>query len=211
MSFDPFTILAVFVSYVLAMTLHEFAHGWVAHQLGDTTAQREGRLTLNPLAHIDPINTLLVPIVTFLVAGIAIGAARPVPFNPWALRGGRWGAALVAASGPFTNLLIAMVLGTWLRFVPLGVAGYNFIGIMILINVGLFVFNMLPLPPLDGSRVLYAAAPPGLREIMDRIEQAGMMVIFVLILGMYYFGLGAYLYRVVQWIISLIVPIGSLP
>jgi Zn-dependent protease len=178
MQFDPLGILFSLVALVLALTLHEFAHAWMGHYLGDTTAEREGRLTINPLKHVDPVFTIALPLISYFATGIAIGAAKPVPFNPWAVRGGRWGAALVALAGPFTNLLLGVFFGLWLRiWIQQGnpsILAFQVLGTFVIMNVGLFVFNMIPFPPLDGSRLLYAVAPEGLRDIMDRIERAGL-------------------------------------
>jgi Zn-dependent protease len=211
MNFDLVSILVSLFALVLALTLHEFAHAWMGHYLGDTTARDQGRLTLNPLAHVDPVFTLALPLISYLTTGIAIGAAKPVPFNPWAVRGGRWGAAMVAVAGPLTNLLLAVFFGLWIRFV--GVQGFalGFFYTLVVINVALFVFNMIPFPPLDGSRLLYAVAPPGLRDVMDRIESAGLGAILMIFLALYYFGLGHYIGIVVHFIVNLLVPLGNLP
>jgi Zn-dependent protease len=211
MAFDLYGILIALVALVLALTLHEFAHALVSHYLGDDTAHAQGRLTINPLAHIDPVLTLALPLVSFLTTGIAIGAAKPVPFNPWALRGGKWGASAVAVAGPLTNLFLAAFFALWLAVAPASELGYQMLGSLIVINVGLFVFNMIPFPPLDGSRLLYAVAPAGLREVMDRIERAGIGVILVFFLALYYFGLGHYVGLVVQAIVGLLVPTTTLP
>jgi Zn-dependent protease len=211
MSLDLITILASLIALILALTLHEFAHAWVGHYLGDTTAKDQGRLTINPLAHIDPVFTLALPLISFLTTGIAIGAAKPVPFNPWAVRGGRWGASLVALAGPLTNLLLAIFFALYLRIFPANVVSYQFLGAIVVVNVGLFVFNMIPFPPLDGSRLLYAVASPRLRELMDRIESAGMGVILIFFVLLYYLGLGHYLSLVVRAIVQLLVPTGTLP
>ncbi|HEX3081654.1 MAG TPA: site-2 protease family protein, partial [Candidatus Saccharimonadia bacterium] len=161
MNYDVLGLIATIVGLVMGLALHEFAHAWMGHYLGDTTARDHGRLTLNPLAHIDPFTTLLLPAFLIIVGLPVFAAARPVPFNPWALRGGRWGAAAVAAAGPFTNLFIALVCSLWLHLLAgsSGVATYVVLGSIIAVNCGLFIFNMIPLPPLDGSRVLYAVAP----------------------------------------------------
>lgn len=185
---DALEITAQIVALLFGMTAHEFAHAWVGHQLGDTTAKDQGRLTLNPLAHIDPVATLLLPLLLLLLQSpVVFAAARPVPFNPWALRGGRWGAALVAAAGPLTNLTIAGFVALWLQIMPLSNISATFLLAMVLVNVGLFVFNMIPFPPLDGSRVLYAVAPPSWREVLDRIERLGFVVLLVVMMFGYQF------------------------
>lgn len=167
---------------IMALTLHEFAHALAGNWLGDETARREGRLSLNPLAHIDPVMTVLLPAVLIIFhSPVIFGAARPVPFNPWALRWGKWGAALVAAAGPAMNLLLAIFFALWLRYVPLnGTIVPLFIAI-ITINVFFMVFNLIPLPPLDGSRIAYAAIPP-IRPLFDQLERHGLVIIFGLIL-----------------------------
>ncbi len=211
MTTDPQTLLFVLIALLLGLTLHEFAHALVGHYLGDDTAHAQGRLTINPLAHIDPVLTLAMPMLSFMLAGVIIGAAKPVPFNPWMLRGGKWGAAAVAVAGPLTNLLIAVFFALWLRLAPSNVMVYEFVGIMIATNVSLFVFNMIPFPPLDGSRLLYAVAPEGLRDIMDRIERGGVMTILILFMVLFYFGFGHYLGYIVKAIVNLLVPAGPLP
>ena len=164
---------------VMAITLHEFAHTWAGDKLGDATARLQGRLTLNPAAHIDPIFTLLLPLLLILAnSPVVFGAARPVPFNPWALKYGRWGAALVAAAGPATNFLLAIFFAVWLRlFNQTGLAEVFYA--IISINVAFGVFNLIPFPPLDGSRILYAVAPAGLRSIMDSIEKMGLAAVML--------------------------------
>jgi len=175
-------LLYLVFALIMALTLHEFAHALAGHWLGDDTAHREGRLSINPLAHIDPVMTVLLP--AFLIifhSPVVFGAARPVPFNPWALRWGKWGAALVAGAGPAMNLLLASFFALWLRFVPLnGTIVPLFIAI-ISINIAFMVFNLIPLPPLDGSRIAYAAIPP-IRPLFDSLERHGIIIIFALLL-----------------------------
>lgn len=176
-------ILLYIVILVIIITVHEFSHAWAGHMLGDVTAKNEGRLTLNPLSHIDPFLSLLLPIALVLLKSpVIFGAAKPVPFNPYSVRYGKAGAALVAFAGPASNLLMALVVGLYLRFVGVEGLGQQFLLQFVLVNVAFFVFNMIPFPPLDGSRLVYAIAPPALADLMDKIEQYGLMAIFVFML-----------------------------
>lgn len=175
---------------LMSMTLHEAMHAFMGYFLGDDTARVEGRLTLNPLKHIDPFMTILLPMGLAILGLPIFGGAKPVPFNPQRVRHGEWGAVLVALAGPFTNLLLAFIAfgvgvigglitdGGLVQHTPIG----QVIGLMVSVNLGFFVFNMLPLPPLDGSRLLYALAPEGVRRGMEWIEQYGVMLVFVIIL-----------------------------
>jgi Zn-dependent protease len=173
-------LIQIIIILLFSLTLHELMHALVSDWLGDTTARHQGRISLNPLAHIDPFMTLVLPALLILAGSpIIFGAAKPVPFTPWLLRYGKWGVALVAVSGPLTNLAIAAVLSIYLHFVPLQGASLGFLVQAISINVAFFVFNMIPFPPLDGSRVLYAVVPRPIRDVMDKIEGAGMMALFL--------------------------------
>lgn len=176
------SLVFILIALVLSITLHEFAHAYVGNYLGDQTARRQGRLTLNPLAHIDPLMTVLLPLFLILAhSPVIFGAARPVPFNPWAVRYGKWGVALVALAGPATNLFIAVFLAMWLRFTNLPPTAVNLLVTIIVVNVAFLIFNLIPFPPLDGSRLLYAVAPLGLRSVMDRIERFGIVAFAVLL------------------------------
>jgi len=181
------TIVEYFAILIVIITIHEFSHAWAGNALGDVTAKREGRLTLNPLAHIDPVFTLLMPAVLILLGSpIVFGAAKPVPFNPYAVRYGKYGAALIALAGPTSNLLMASVVGLYLRLIPIhdGVA-LTFATTFVVVNLAFFVFNMIPFPPLDGSRVLYAVAPPALADAMERIERFGLIGIVLILFLLY--------------------------
>ncbi len=189
---------------LISMTLHEAMHAFVAYWLGDDTARKEGRLTLNPLKHLDPFMSIILPLGLALIGGPIFGGAKPVPFRPDQVKGGEWGAALVALGGPLTNLLIAFVsYGIWaLAGAPLtGIAGLIFT-MMITVNLGFFVFNILPIPPLDGSRVLYALAPEFVRTGMRFIEQFGIIFVFALVLlaGSL---LGTYMTEVINFILGI--------
>lgn len=184
---DLVGLLPILLGLVLGLTLHEFAHALMGSYLGDDTAHHEGRLSLNPAKHIDPLMTLALPLFLYLIHAPVFAAAKPVPFNPHMVRWGRWGAALVALAGPLTNFLIAAVCALSLNLLPHGPLASVILGSVITVNLSLFVFNLIPFPPLDGSRVLYAVAPPGLREVMDRLEQAGLVVIFAILFFGYSF------------------------
>lgn len=202
----PMLIIDRLLALVIALTLHEFMHGYVGYRLGDDTAKDQGRLTLNPAAHIDPFTTLILPAFLILVGSpIVFGAAKPVPFNPWALRYGKWGSALVAIAGPLTNLFLGVFFALWLRFVnvPSGVA--QLFVVIVATNLAFFVFNMIPFPPLDGSRVLYALVPYNVREVMDRIERMGFMAIAIFIV-LFYGVIGRLMSTVIIWLLRLLLP-----
>ena len=176
-------IVTVIGVILLSMTLHEAMHAFMGYWLGDDTAQREGRLTLNPIKHIDPILTIALPVILAIIGAPIFGGAKPVPFNPDRVRYDEWGAALVALAGPLTNLILAFVAYGVFALTG-GVDGplANFLMIAVMVNLGFFVFNMLPIPPLDGSRVVYALAPEFVRRGMEAIERAGLLVIFLLVM-----------------------------
>ena len=182
--------LAVILGVILvSMTLHEAMHGFVAYWLGDDTAKQQGRLTLNPIKHIDPFLTILLPLMLAVIGAPIFGGAKPVPFNPDRVRYDEWGAALVALAGPLTNLLIAFVTFGIAALLGFNVAGFHYSTAVemiltygVLVNLGFFVFNMIPIPPLDGSRVLYALAPDFVRRGMEFIEQYGLIFVFALVI-----------------------------
>lgn len=182
-------IAIVLVIILLSMTLHEAMHAFMGFFLGDDTAKKEGRLTLNPIKHIDPVMTVALPLVLAVLGGPIFGGAKPVPYNPGRVRYGEWGAALVAVAGPLTNLLIAfMVFGAGVLGGAISVNGIEsslfgtVIVLAVQINLGFFIFNILPIPPLDGSRVLYALAPEAVRRVMEQIERYGIILVFGLVM-----------------------------
>jgi Zn-dependent protease len=164
-----------------SITFHEFMHGFVAFKLGDDTARLSGRLSLNPLAHIDPIGTVLLPVVLFLAGLPVFGAAKPVPFNPYRLKYGEYGAAMVGAAGPLTNLVVATFFGIWLRIFDVPSPMLELFELFVIINIGFFIFNLIPFPPLDGSRVLFAFVPEAVRSFMRQIESFGLFGIMLFI------------------------------
>ena len=177
-------LVFLIIILVISITGHEFMHGFVAYKLGDDTARASGRLTLNPLAHIDPFLTVLMPIILYFLTGFPIGAAKPVPFNPSRLRNGETGMAMVGAAGPLTNLVLAIFIAAWIRVVPMTTLVRQFFELFVLVNVGFFTFNLIPFPPLDGSRVLYALVPEPVRGVMRQIESFGIfgIILFIVLL-----------------------------
>lgn len=177
-------ILIVVGTILISMTLHEAMHAFVSYWLGDDTAKLQGRLTLNPVKHIDPFLTILLPLALAVVGAPIFGGAKPVPFNPDRVKGDEWGAALIAVAGPLTNFFFAFIgFGVW------AIAGAPTDGLFaqiaitfVSVNLGFFIFNMLPIPPLDGSRVIYALAPEFVRTGMRFIERFGIIFVFLIVL-----------------------------
>ena len=174
-------IIFVLVVILVSMTIHEATHAYVGNWLGDDTAKQEGRLTLNPIAHIDPFLTVLLPVLLLLSGGPVFGGAKPVPFNPGRVRYGEFGAMLVGIAGPFTNLILAFIAFGLYTFFNVGIAG-DVLRLAVTVNIGFFVFNMLPIPPLDGSRLLYFLAPDSVRQVMASLEQYGIIIILAVVL-----------------------------
>ena len=179
-------LLFILIIVVGSVILHELSHGLVAYWLGDRTAKDAGRLTFNPIKHIDPFMSIIVPVVLYMLGGPVFGGAKPVPINKYNLKWQEWGMALVAIAGPFTNLLIAFISFLIGHFTGslYGVNGElpQFIMTeLVLINLGFAVFNIIPIPPLDGSRVLYAISPDSVRNLLQSMEQYGLIIIYALI------------------------------
>lgn len=179
------SILIVVVVVLFSMILHELAHGVTAYALGDSTAREQGRLTLNPFKHLDPILSLALPIMLAITGGPIFGGAKPVPVDSRNLKYGVWGMALVAIAGPLTNFVIAF-LAFMIGFFSGGLADLGVVGLIfsevILVNLGFGIFNLIPIPPLDGSRVLYAVAPDGVRGVMDKMENMGILFVMILVI-----------------------------
>jgi len=174
---------ASFALLLIAMTVHEFAHGWVAYRLGDSTARLSGRLTLNPLAHIDPFWTILLPLVLFLSTSgqFVFGSAKPVPVNYWALKNPKRDMIWIGSAGPLANFILAFVISGILKFTPLpGWLAYLFFNLLT-INVVLAIFNLIPIPPLDGSKILMGLLPSQLSELYARFERYGFIILFIFI------------------------------
>ncbi len=174
-------VLIFLLMLIISLSFHEAMHAFASHWLGDTTAKDLGRLTLNPLKHVDPFTTIILPLVLLFLGMPPFLIAKPVPFNPYRVKYGDYGAALVGLAGPLSNFLLAIVAVSILRLtgVAVGTTLYQFCSMFIQLNIAVFVFNMIPFPPLDGSRVLYAFAPEPLRRVMQQIESFGLMGIFI--------------------------------
>ena len=174
---------------IFSVVIHEVSHGYAALALGDKTAQYAGRLTLNPIKHIDSVGSILLPFVTALLGGPVFGWAKPVPYNPYNLKNQKWGPAIVGAAGPAANLSIAVVFGLLIRFssvLPMYAPEFtaNFIsviGAISILNLVLAIFNLVPIPPLDGSKVLFALLPYKWRSVEVALERYGYMLLLVFI------------------------------
>lgn len=187
-SLDITTLLIMIASILIGLTLHEMMHAFAGLKLGDTTAQEEGRISLNPLSHIDPFMTLVLPVITLVAFGVPILAAKPVPFNPDRVKWDEFGAAIIAVAGPLTNLGLAIIGALLAHAFSGNIDIYNALTIFVGLNIAIFVFNLVPIPPLDGSRVLYAFAPDAVRGVMAQLEQFGIFIVFALILAVPGFG-----------------------
>lgn len=182
-------ILTVLGVILVSMMLHELMHGLVAYRLGDNTAQLLGRLSFNPFRHIDPYMTIMVPliiVITNMMSGANMpifGGAKPVPFNPANIRHNEWGIAFLSAAGPLVNLLLAFTCFGIIAMFHLDTQSIvgQILAVGTLVNLGFFVFNILPIPPLDGSRVIYALAPEFVRRGMDILERYGFILIFAIV------------------------------
>lgn len=169
----------------MSVVIHEVSHGFAALALGDPTAKYEGRLTLNPFSHLDPVGSILVPLAGYFLGGFIIGWARPVPFNPYNLRSARWGEALVAVAGPLSNIALALIFGLLIRFNSSGIflnqASLGLASFVVLINITLAIFNLIPIPPLDGSKILFAFLPYKWSNFKQSLERFGLIFVFIFI------------------------------
>lgn len=187
------SIVLAFIGLLLALTVHEAAHAWAANRLGDPTAKLQGRLSLNPAVHIDPVGTILLPLLAFVLNAPIIGWAKPVPVDGRYLKHFRRDFMWIALAGPVSNLLLAVLASLLLRALPLMPVTVGTIAVVepllqfaygfFRINILLAVFNMIPVPPLDGSNVVAALLPPRLAYKWDQVRQYGIFILYGLMLS----------------------------
>ncbi|HUW71848.1 MAG TPA: site-2 protease family protein [Candidatus Humimicrobiaceae bacterium] len=189
---------------IFSVVIHEVSHGAVANYLGDPTAKYAGRLTLNPIRHLDPVGSVLVPLFLVLMGSpFLIGWAKPVPVNPYNFKDQKYGSAKVALAGPGSNLAVALIFGLTLRFFPEIAVTPGLVLIfsyIVFINILLAIFNLLPIPPLDGSHILFTFLPPELEKLKIFLSQFGIFILFFL-----FFFLFRYLSLIISFIFKLIV------
>lgn len=202
---NPYNLIIVFIVIIISTVLHEVAHGYAAYFQGDTTAKDEGRLSLNPLVHLDLFTSVILPVLLYLTGGVVLGAAKPVPVDRRNLRNGEGSMVIVVLAGPMMNLLIAFLAFLIGHFTGVlndrGVVGFIF-GQTIIMNLGFMAFNLIPIPPLDGSRVLYYFLSDKLRDVMDFIEMRMGILFVYLFLVVFGSALSTLTYNVMVGILS---------
>ena len=176
---------------VMSVVIHEVSHGYAASFLGDQTARYQGRLTLNPFKHLDFVCSFLVPLLLYVSkVGIILGWAKPVPYNPYNLKPGRWSEAIVASAGPVSNILLALLFGLLLR---VGIASetnpafIEIVSLIVFINILLAIFNLVPIPPLDGSKLIFAFFPDKSHQIRGFFERYGLILVLFFIFFLWQF------------------------
>ena len=182
---NPHLLLLVIPILLFSIVIHEMAHGYAALFLGDPTAKNMGRLTLNPLVHLDPLWSVLVPTTTMLLGGFFFGMAKPVVYNPRNLRDKKWGEAKIALAGPVSNMVIALIFVSFIKtFALFGLGSpvlYDALAIVVIMNIFLAVFNLIPIAPLDGSKILFALLKPNQQYIRIWMEQNSFFLLLILL------------------------------
>ncbi len=203
---DPIITIFSLIVLLFSVIIHELSHGYIASALGDPTAKYEGRLTLNPLKHLDPFGSVILPLLLFIAgSSVLIGWAKPVPVNPYNLKDQKWGSLKVSIAGPLSNMALAIFFGLLIRLAP--AAFFNsapgiflIFSFVVQINIMLALFNLIPIPPLDGSWILFNLLPPGFEKVKLFLQQYG---IFILIFLIFFGGLQG-LYTIVETLFRLI-------
>jgi len=202
---DLLLIAFQIIVVILSIVIHEVSHGFMAFYLGDPTAKNAGRLTLNPIRHIELFGSIILPLLTYFAGGFIFGYAKPVPYNPYLLRDQKYGPAKVAIAGPGSNLLIAVLFGIALRFLLGTSLAYTtslpiFFAFIVLINLALAVFNLMPIPPLDGHWLLLTFLPARFNAFKAFIVRYGMFLFIIFLLFVF-----PYIFPVIRWLFKLIV------
>ena len=198
MPIDTIDFLFSIIVLIFSAVIHEVSHGYVAYLQGDNTAKYAGRLTLNPLKHLELFGSFLLPIMSYFLGGFIIGWAKPVPYNPYNLRNQRWGEAMVAFSGPGINIVIAIILGMFIRFAIFPELQTAFATI-VFINLILATFNLIPVPPLDGSKILFSLFPNSFYQARTFLERNGLFIMIFFVFFLWQFVL-----PLVSWEFTLI-------
>lgn len=203
---DPLILVIQIIILLMSVVIHEVSHGAMANYLGDPTAKYAGRLSLNPIKHLDPWGSLLIPLFLLIIhSPVLFGWAKPVPVNFYNLRNQKWGPAMVAGAGPGSNLFIALIFGLTLRFAPLGASVYTqslvqIFAYIVVLNLLLAIFNLVPIPPLDGSKILFTFLPSKYQYVAANMERYGMILLLFFI-----FFLFRFILPIVFWLFKLIV------
>jgi Zn-dependent protease len=175
------------VVLIMSAVLHEISHGYAAYALGDNTAKNAGRLSLNPFKHLDIYGSFIIPVLTYLLGGFIFGWAKPVPYNQYNLRNQKWGPAILAVAGPASNFIVAIAFGLFLRysgaFAFLPASFFQLVILIIFINLILGVFNLVPIPPLDGSKILFSIFPQRWQTAELALERYGFIILIIFIFG----------------------------
>ncbi|HDZ54375.1 MAG TPA: site-2 protease family protein [Candidatus Nealsonbacteria bacterium] len=196
--------LFIIIILIFSIVIHEVSHGAVANLLGDPTAKHAGRLTLNPIKHLDPMGSVILPLLLILIKSpFLFGWAKPVPINPYNFRDQKYGSAKTALAGPAANLILALIFGLALRFLPAPIVSSGLVfmfSYIVYINLLLAIFNLLPIPPLDGSHLLYTFLPYSMENIKVFLNQFGIFILFFII-----FFLFRWVILIINWLFALIV------
>jgi|SRR3989344_2260135 len=177
----------IVVVLILSVIVHEVSHGYMADHLGDPTARLAGRLTLNPLPHIDLFGSILVPALTWFTGGFIFGWAKPVPYNPYNLGGSRFAEAKVAVAGPASNIILALLAGVAVRLTGASGALLDILSIIVMVNIVLALFNLIPIPPLDGSKIFFAFLPHQSERVLSVLERYGLFFVLLFVFFLWRF------------------------
>ncbi len=184
---DVLILIFQFIVFIFSVMVHEVSHGFMAYRLGDDTAEQMNRLNLNPLNHIDPVGSIILPGLLFLAGSpILFGWAKPVPYNPHNLKNPKTGAALIGIAGPLSNLSLALIFGLMIRALDFvsgpGTVLAMFLDVIVSVNIILAIFNLVPIPPLDGSKLLFALLPSGYSDLRHFLEKYSTLILIAFIL-----------------------------